>query len=487
MSFWSAGWARLDDALNPVMVKELRQAVRSRFVAGLLFLFLFAQLAIVALVLAQKGQWDMRPNLGRELFAALHGAILFVCMIGLPVYTAARLFAERGSEGLDLLYGTALSPRAIVRGKVGAALVLALLLYSASLPFVTFTYLLRGIRLGDIFVSLGVGFLGVMTGVVFALAAAALGGGRLQRVLVGLVAFGTLLMGYGTLQILLLVMEDSGGLRSEREVLGLLLAFGVVFLGWMYCVAVAMLSPPSAERARTARTYGLGMLLLSAGVVVLVSGVNQTEWWEAWVWGWALVAGLGFAVATSGPERPSARVARGIPPSRPLRMLAFLFTSGAAGGMLWAGFLGLLALAGGATVVFLQGSGSSSLERALGNATAFLSYALAYALTAVFLRRTVLRRRLRPHQTWIVLLVLLAIGGLVIPLLGMVLAPLVMGGESGWWLITSPLALSDHAIDDLAPLVATGWALVMVVLHGRWSLRQWRAFQPTPGAEGEGA
>ena len=38
-------------ALNPILLKELRQAVRSRFVSGALLFFLFSLLAVVAGVL----------------------------------------------------------------------------------------------------------------------------------------------------------------------------------------------------------------------------------------------------------------------------------------------------------------------------------------------------------------------------------------------------------------------------------------------------
>ena len=43
---------RIDDWINPIVVKELRQAVKSRLVTGVLLLFLSVQLVIMGMYLA---------------------------------------------------------------------------------------------------------------------------------------------------------------------------------------------------------------------------------------------------------------------------------------------------------------------------------------------------------------------------------------------------------------------------------------------------
>ena len=468
--------ARLDDAINPIMVKELRQAVRSRFVTALLFLFLFAQLAIVALVLSSNQGSELRPGLGRDLFSVLHSAILFTCMVGLSVYTSVRLFAERGMEGLDLLYVTALSPRAIVRGKLSAAFVLTLLLYSASLPFVAFTYLLRGVGLGDIFLVLGLGLLAVMDGVALALASAALGGGRLLRVLAGLVALGFLLIGYGMVQVFLLMLLEPNALVALdlTVAIGLVLG-GLVLGGWLYTLAVAMLSPPSANRARGPRIYGLAVLAITGGLLLVSDGLDS-DWWEFWQWVWAIVVGIACLVASSGPERPSLRIARGIPRNPVRRLLAFPFTSGAAGGLLWAGLVTALLLTIATVGAGFRGL-SSQIADETGEVAVFVLYCLAYALTAIFLRRTLLRR-LGADKTWVLMLVLLAIGSAVVPILALVLIPNGQAENSPLWLITSPIAMTHHSATELTLIVAVSWTLLGLAVNARWLAGQWRAFRP---------
>ena len=45
----------LDDAINPIVVKELRQAVQSKFVVAVLLLFLLIQLVFIGIYLVATG------------------------------------------------------------------------------------------------------------------------------------------------------------------------------------------------------------------------------------------------------------------------------------------------------------------------------------------------------------------------------------------------------------------------------------------------
>ena len=88
----------------------------------------------------------------------LLGILMFTCMIFVPLYSGGRMSLERSNADMDLLYVTTLSPGAIVRGKYLTATALTLLIFSASMPFMILTYLLRGIDLPSIFFVLAVCF-----------------------------------------------------------------------------------------------------------------------------------------------------------------------------------------------------------------------------------------------------------------------------------------------------------------------------------------
>jgi len=80
---------RLDDRLNPIVVKELRQAVQSKFVVAILLFFLAAQLLVAGIYLVlnseRRGLGSLDFQAGHELFSILHGVMLGTCMFFLPI------------------------------------------------------------------------------------------------------------------------------------------------------------------------------------------------------------------------------------------------------------------------------------------------------------------------------------------------------------------------------------------------------------------
>src|SRR5690349_7996359 len=102
----------VDDRINPIVVKELRQAVQSRFVAWVILLFLALQLLFVGIhlfVVAAQGRVEsIEYQGGRDVFTALQVLLLSTCMLFLPVYTGVRLAAERNELNTDLLFITTL-------------------------------------------------------------------------------------------------------------------------------------------------------------------------------------------------------------------------------------------------------------------------------------------------------------------------------------------------------------------------------------------
>ena len=53
--------ARIGDRINPIVVKESRQAVNSRLVAGFLLLFLAVQLVVMLLMIISRDSSTKRP------------------------------------------------------------------------------------------------------------------------------------------------------------------------------------------------------------------------------------------------------------------------------------------------------------------------------------------------------------------------------------------------------------------------------------------
>src|SRR5262245_59247262 len=122
-------FARLSDAVNPIVIKELRQAVPSRFVVTMLIVLLAIQLVAVGLYLIFSNPAAYDYTAGRTVFTILLGIMLIVSLIFVPAYSAVRMIAERSDTGVDLLYITTIKPRSIIAGKVLAAAVLTGLIF----------------------------------------------------------------------------------------------------------------------------------------------------------------------------------------------------------------------------------------------------------------------------------------------------------------------------------------------------------------------
>src|SRR5207253_10224932 len=82
---------KIGDAINPIVVKELRQAVQSRFVVAVLLLFLLLELLFMGTYLVINsigGNLESSDfQAGRGVFAMLRGVLLATCMLFLLAYS----------------------------------------------------------------------------------------------------------------------------------------------------------------------------------------------------------------------------------------------------------------------------------------------------------------------------------------------------------------------------------------------------------------
>src|ERR1041385_3168698 len=73
--------------LNPIVVKELRQAVRSWAVTGMLFLFLIVLLG-TGIIMLVSGTFDndMNAAMGASIFSAFSGILTLASVVFIPLY-----------------------------------------------------------------------------------------------------------------------------------------------------------------------------------------------------------------------------------------------------------------------------------------------------------------------------------------------------------------------------------------------------------------
>lgn len=148
-----ANWREWE--LNPVLLKELRQAMRNRFLTSALMLLLAALfLALVATLARRSFLPEENPRVGLLLVRAFLVILTAITFVFVPLYVGIRLYLERRESDFDLMFITPLAPRRIVRGKLLCGIYLAGMFFSVCMPFMVFTNLLRGVDLPTIIVIL---------------------------------------------------------------------------------------------------------------------------------------------------------------------------------------------------------------------------------------------------------------------------------------------------------------------------------------------
>lgn len=507
---------RCDDWINPIVVKELRQAVKSRVVVSILMLFLGLQLFLLGIFLlnsvATAGTGNYL-NAGLRAFYIQQSILLPTIMIVVPAYAAVRFANERTDHNADLMFISTLRPISIIWGKFFAAVVLGLLVFSVCAPFMTFTYLLRGIDIPSILLILGIDLLAMCAAVMTGLTLAAIPGPRPMKFLINFAGFITI---FSTCMWLIggtLAMLEFGELAEsilENWWLALAVTAGVLlWIGLQSMYAVAMISPASANRILPLRIYlllsvifsGLMLFLLSRAYSVTLADLGRILL-VLWIGIVMPLLALQLVISVCERDHWGPRITRTIPRNPLGRLLAFLFYTGAAGGVTYSVGLAIAVLLFGmAWGETFAGSSSINLEHyeVLKFFTVLLLFTFCYCLSAVVLRFYLFDRQIRPGYTWVLGLLLAGLGS-TLPMVVQLIIQFQRGQfgqqEFPWWALPNPIwAMAElesryQRNSDfesvLFPFLMI-WAILVAVLSMPWYFGQLRRFRPTRKAPTEPA
>lgn len=263
------------DWISPMLVKELRQGMRSRV---FLVSFLALQVAMIFLAMIGLLSWkDESASTGiTAFFWIIIGAPLLCIM---PLSGLAAISGEQKAGTLDLIFLSRLSARRIVLGKWLAIVAQTILLVCAILPYVVLRYYLGGVDLAANLKILGWLFLAsaVLTALAVALSPST---GRVAR---AIVPIGFIL----GLQFLGLVSQfnafsGSGSVGSSAAATTagyLLLAF--LFLFFMLEMGAGKIAPEAENHSTPKRLIALALLLSGVFYSLLFPGIS-------WFWTSAL-------------------------------------------------------------------------------------------------------------------------------------------------------------------------------------------------------
>lgn len=456
-----------DGRLNPIAVKELRQFARSRYTSGGLILILLVFTAAMMLFLMSS---IGSPASGRRAFEMLFDILFILSVLAVPLYVGGRMIKERSAEDLDLLFCTPVKPGAIIRGKLLAGIVLTLLIFSVCLPFMSFTYLLRGVDLFSIFVIMAFVFTLITVASQIAICSASVASGQAARAMLVIVVI-------AFLTIFPLVDSVSGSMlrRGVGGMLGTLefwkntaLFFTLSGLagGFAHTLAAALVSPPAANRAFSVRLF-LGLAWLITGCVAYFYGKSGWQIWHTCV---SVIAGLGLLVSANERDEVNTRVAKEIPKNRAMRFPAFFLFSGAANGI---AFMTVMATLTYCISFYFSGLKFGKLASLAG----MFLYCYCYTLTGLFIRNRLLCKLIKQELTWLVVLIIVA-ASQAIPAIVL-----------GFFIESSNTVFFANMFDLMENkqwqhyYFAGAWAILVTILNFRWFARQIAGFGP-PGKIG---
>jgi hypothetical protein len=488
--------AWIGDAVNPIVVKELRQASQSRFVTAMLMTLLSIQLIALGIYLLFSNEATTSFDAGRQVFTVLLGVVFGAGMLFTPLYSAVRLAAERSDAQVDLFFITTIKPRRIITGKLAAATAINALMFSACLPFMTLTYFLRGIDLPSIFVLMAICFLTIIACSQLAIFVACMPINRIFKIALGLVCLVLFFIIYVALMSSVgrILFFGVGGQFGTGEfwqvaltVLGIVGALCVL----LFFLSVALISPHAANRALPTRLYLTAVWLVS-GIVASVwsAEINNYEPVDIWMVLNSIVFIAALFVAMSERDTLGRRVRRAIPVSRWKRFFVFFFFSGSASAVAWAWvMIGLtLAWVGAWREIFGSMSGLDSLGDNATWMSGVAVYVFCYAACGALLRRRLFSAA-GIELNWLVGAVLMAIGGIIPFLIGVLffLESNWQLEEYGYWLIGNPFAWWNKTFRSLYAAVGIGWAAIIVLLCRHWFIERVRSFRPLNSDTAPGA
>lgn len=324
------------DALNPIFVKELRSALRGRYFRVLFPFTLLSATVIAVLVLVNRTGWG-HETIGRDLFQAMFGCLLFAVTGLVPFSAFLSMGNEWDEHTYDLLALSKLRPLQIALGKLWSVGIEGLLYFSAFTPLLVFAFLLRGIDIGSILVLVVGAWVASASASALALALSSLSRLRIVRVvlmaLLAAVLFG---LNAGANAFADHYVTSPSPMNTLDDWSTLLLTLFLIGLPGLLALAVASSRLSHAEEnASTGPRVLVTVVLLLLVAACIVEHASSPSTDGPFVMAGFLIVGVALCDLFFVTEREdlSRRARLLVPRSRGLALLALPFLPGGARGL----------------------------------------------------------------------------------------------------------------------------------------------------------
>jgi hypothetical protein len=514
--------------------------VRSRLIVLFLNLYLLGLLWLVTNALVVEFDHLPSENFGYILFHWVIGITFGTALLTVTCHTAWRIMADRIND--DLLFFTAMVPSRHVRGRLVCNLVISLLFYSISAPFLVISYLLRGLDFWMFLYYLPLTFLAVQIAGLVALAVFSAVRTVFQSVFYALLFLTVMGLILGLWVFLLYQIRAANlgttmpGFRTFMSVKWVsVYVHGLLFLVSIIAVPVTAylfarcnLSPFSGNRMYPIRRWFswfiIGTLFFSIldyffrhqlfpGFTTRYSHFNfdiwsvlgliittHWSWWysyevrfflDYWISVTTGILAVMLIIAVCERETWEGRLRRTIPKSIGRRLLVFPLYTGSINALFWV-FLWTLLFTITFSVFmicveyFNDMKGQFAALRLVRHLF-FLTLIFDYSMTAFFLWKFVLFRWIPREMIWMLTVGMIGTASF----LGFFASALLRSSANGkmensWLLAPNPFWLFfDNGLEFFQPACGFVWFLIIIFTGYPWLRSRFLDFTPNPNSRYE--
>ena len=279
---WDKRLIACSDWINPILVKETRQALKSRQFSWTLML-----LTIVVLAWSILAIIGMIPSIyynsnGSGLLIGYVIILIFPALIVIPQSTFRSMASELEDGTFETLSLSTLSPRHILIGKLSVAALQLIVYLSVIAPCIALTYLLRGVTLEVIAMTILIIASCSLALSAIAISVASFSRTRMQQVFFSIVLLVGQVFSSFWAGGVLIALVGTGGFGLEGWIAFGIFLLAVVLYGWLLlrCGACAI-GVSSDNRSTPIRipllTIGLIMCMMEGFMITAYGSGNELQ------------------------------------------------------------------------------------------------------------------------------------------------------------------------------------------------------------------
>ena len=470
---------KIDDIINPIVVKEIRQAVNS---SGIMVTTILVLLLEIFAFLFNFLFAEYNVSAGSSFFSLILGIFIFGYTVGVGGNVSSRMMKEHAEiNSVDLIYTTTINSYRIVWGKLFSAMVMVLYLFSLCLPFMCISYFLKGITISSI---IGWSLASFLLAFPYMLAIIFITAIPMAKSLKYIILLALMVgMGYAIFGIIFSINHTGGFFsRSFYYVVPILLSMILLILsGLFYFLTVGLLSHITSNRTVGLKIYYLFVMGFLAVLSITMVLVKPSMFPPVAGYTCSMLF-LCFVLIFNSFERieQTKRVLATVPKNIFLRIWHFLFSTGITNNIIYTLILFSLV---NVSYFVLHSHFSMSMYRSsrlsyehyafMRVSVSVFCYIFSYQLFGLVLKRAT-NKFFPKVQVFAYMLLIIIINFLIPFIIGIILADFNMNkldNQTEYIYIFNPLFLLKERNMNLALIISASMCAVGIVLNLRFFIR----------------